>query len=254
MSTEFWLIFEPQIRPTRFSRNFLFIPATAGRKVRLCVKLFDFFPRWILIRLTWNFSRFVPNSLEILTWNFGKIYFGRIFQIFCRNQGYPLPKPMKFRPTFCNFILCPYSLKKFTQVLSYVVCTQVRRQVHRQITKRKYGDEKPGRFVFGKSVSFTLGLGLTTPYSFRILVWNFYRTIFIVSTEFWVILEPQIRPTGFAINILFITATAGRKVRLCVKLFDFFPRWILICLTWNLSRFVPNSVEILTWSFGKKTI
>ena len=121
--------------------------------------------------------------------------------------------------------------KKFTQVLSYVVCTQVRRQVHRQMTKRRYGEEKPGRFVFRKPISFTLGLGLTTPYSLGILVWNFYQKLVIVSTEFWLRFEPQIRPTRFAINFLFITAMTGRKVRLCVKLFDFFPRWILIRLT-----------------------
>jgi len=61
-------------------------------------------------------------------------------------------------------------LKKFTQVLSYVVCTQVRRNVHKQNTETTYGEEKPGRFVFGKPVLFTLGLGLITPYSLGILV------------------------------------------------------------------------------------
>ena len=143
-------------------------------------------------------------------------------------------------------------MKKFTQVLSYVVITQVKRQVHRQITKRRYREEKPGRFVFGKSVSFTFGLGLTTAYSLGILVWNIYRKIVIISTEFWRRFEPQIRRTKFAINFLFITAKAGRKVRLCVKLFNFFPRWILIRLTWYLSCFVQNSVENFTWNFGKK--
>ena len=125
------------------------------------------------------------------------------------------------------------ALKKFTQVLSYVVCTQVRRHVHKQITEGRYGEEKPGRFVFGKSVLFTLGLGLTAPYSLGILVWNFYQAFFIVSIEFWLRFEPQTRPTGFAINFLFITARAERKVRSCVKLFDFFPGRILMCLTWN---------------------
>jgi len=142
--------------------------------------------------------------------------------------------------------------KKFTQVLSYVFCVQVRRHVHKQITKRRYGGEKPGLSVFGKPVLFTLGLGLATPYSPGILVWNFYQTFVTVSTEFWLRFEPQIRPTRLAINFLFITAWAERKVRLCVKLFDFFRGWILIHLTWNLSRFVPNSVEILTWNFRKK--
>jgi len=99
---------------------------------------------------------------------------------------------------------------------------------------------------------FTLGLRLTTPYSLGILVWNFYQTFVIVSVEFRLRFEPQIRPTRLAINFLFITARAGRKVRLCVKLFDFFRGRILIRLTWNLSRSVPNSVEILTWYFRKE--
>ena len=144
------------------------------------------------------------------------------------------------------------ALKKFTRVLSYVVCTQVRRHVHKQITKRRYGGEKPGRFVFEKPVLFTLGLGLTTPYSLGILVWNFYQRCVIVSTEFLLRFESQIRPTRLAVNFLFITARAERKVHLCVKQFDFFRGRILVRLIWNLSHFVPNSVEIHTWNFRKK--
>jgi len=219
------------------------------------------------------------------------------------------------------FFRARFVLKIFTQVLSYVVCTQVRRHVHKQITERRYREEKPGRFVFGKPVLFTLGLGLTAPYPLGILVWNFYQTFVIVSLEFWLRFEPQTRPTRFAINFLFITARAERKVRLCVKLFgfflgeyssvwpeicrvlsqiqwrflrgisgknhferifqkfcgnqgyqnflfiiaraerkvrlcvkffDFFRLWVFIRLTWNMSRFGPNSVETLTWNFKKK--
>jgi len=82
--------------------------------------------------------------------------------------------------------------------------------------------EKPRRSVFGTPVLFSLGLGLTTPYSLGILVWNFYQTLVIASIEFWLRSEPQIRPTGFAINFLFITIRAKRMIRLCVKLFYFF--------------------------------
>ena len=39
---------------------------------------------------------------------------------------------------------------------------------------------------------------------------------------FWLRFEAQIRPTGLAINFLLIIARARRKVRWCVKLFDFF--------------------------------
>ena len=142
--------------------------------------------------------------------------------------------------------------KKFTEAVSYVVCTQLRRHVHKQITKRRCEEEKPGRSVFGKPVLFTLGPGLTTSYSLGILVWNFYQTLVIVSTEFWLRFETQTRPTKFAINFLSVTARPERKFRLYLKLFDFFHRWILIRLTWNLSRFVPNSVETLTSYFMKK--
>jgi len=41
-----------------------------------------------------------------------KNYSGRIFQKFCANQGYPLPKLVKFRPNICNFILGPYCAHK----------------------------------------------------------------------------------------------------------------------------------------------
>jgi len=109
---EFRLGFEPQIHPTRFAINFLFITARAERKVRLCVKLFEFFPRWILIHLTCALSKIQWRFLHgISTEN----YFRRIFQKFCANQDFLLPKFVKFRPTFCNFILRPYCVKKFTQ-------------------------------------------------------------------------------------------------------------------------------------------
>jgi len=184
-----------------------------------------------------------------------KNYFGRIFHKFYWKSRLSSTETCEISPYFQQF----YSgsilrWKKFTQVLSYVVCTQVRSHVHKHITKRRYEEEKPGRFVFGKPVLFTLGLGLTTPYSFGILVWNLYWTFVVVSTELRLRFEPQIHPTRFAINFLFITARADRKVSLCVKLFDFIRGWILIRLSWNLSRFVPNSVEILTWNFRKKLL
>jgi len=122
---------------------------------------------------------------------------------------------------------------------------------HKKNTKRGCGEEKPGRFVFEKHVLFTLRLGLTTPYSLCILVWNFYQTFVIVSIECWLRLDPIIRSTRFAINFLFITATAEKKVHLCVKLFDFFPTLILIRLTCNLSRFSQILSRFLPGILGK---
>jgi len=191
----------------------------------------------ILSRIQWKFLRGIV----------GKNYFRRIFKKFSRKP----PKPVKFRPTFWNFYFAfVLHWKKFTKVLSYVVCTKVRRHVYKRITKRRNEEKKQGRFVFGKLVLFTLGLGLTTPYSLGVLVWNLYQMFVTVSLEFWLRFESQIRLTWLTISFLFITAI--RKVRSCVKLFDFFRGWMLIHLTWNLSHFVPNSVDILPWNFRKK--
>jgi len=64
----------------------------------------------------------------------------------------------------------PYCIQKFQKYFSYAVCTQLRRRVHKHIIKRRYRDEKPGCFVFGKPVVFTLDVGLTTPNSLGLLV------------------------------------------------------------------------------------
>jgi len=95
-------------------------------------------------------------------------------------------------------------------------------------------------------------VGVSTPYFLGVLVWYLDQTFVTVSIQLWLRFEPQIRPARLAINFLLVTARAEKKVRLCVKLFDFFRGWILIRLTRNLSRFVPNSVDIQTWNIRKK--
>jgi len=71
---------------------------------------------------------------------------------------------------------------------------------------------------------------------------------------YWVLAETWAPDSSQEIgNKFFIHHCKGwRNVCLCVKLFDFFRGWILLCLTRNLSRFVSNSMEILTWNFRKK--
>jgi len=175
------------------------------------------------------------------------------FRNFRANQGYPNTETCEILPYFLQFLFCVcIALKKFTQVFSYVVCTQVRRHVHKRSTKRRYGEEKTKRFVFGKLVLFTLGLRLTTSYTLCVLVLNLYQTFVTVSIEFWLRFEPHILPTRLTISFLLIIAMTERKVRSCEKLLAFFRVWILICFTWNSSRYVPNSVEILTLNFRKK--
>ena len=56
----------------------------------------------VLSQIQWRFLRGIS----------GENYFGRIFQKFCENQGYPLVKLVKFRPTFYNFFPGPYCAEK----------------------------------------------------------------------------------------------------------------------------------------------
>jgi len=74
------------------------------------------------------FSNFVQTKSILYRnlWNYGLIY------------------AISFRVLLC--------WKKLTQALSYVICTQARRHVHKRVRKGRYEDEKPERFVFGKSV------------------------------------------------------------------------------------------------------
>jgi len=180
-----------------------------------------------------KFVAFCPRfSLDSYVEFQEKIIPGQFFWNFVKNQGLSTSKFFEISPYFLQFYsVLTNCFEKFIQVLSCAVCTLQRRHVHKQITKRIYREEKPGHLFFGKTGCVTLGLGLTPPYSSRVLVWKFYQTFFILCIEFWLRFEPQIRPTRFSMNFLFITARVERKVCLCVKLFDFLPRWILICLT-----------------------
>jgi len=216
---EFWLSFDPQIRPTRFAINFLFNTARGERKVCLCLKLFYFFLRWILIRLTSNLSRFVPNSVKILTWNFSKkLILEKISEILWKTKAIST-KIWVISPYFLQFyfgfILRWKISKKFTQVLLYVVFTQLGRHFHKQITKEGRGKKIEDIFFPRKPLLFTLGLGLITPYSTGLFLWNIYHTFLIVCAEFWLRFDPQICATRFAIN--FLSTLSGLKGRfVCV--------------------------------------
>jgi len=237
--------FESQIRPTRLAINILLITASLKGRFVFVWNCLIFFRGWMLIVwpeichvLSQNHWRFIHGTL-------GKNYFSRIFQKFSCKPRLFSSKTCEISPYILQFLFCVrIAQKKFTPVLLYVDCTQERRNVHKRITKRRYGEEKPARLVFEKPVLLKLGLGLTTPYSLGLLAWNFYQTFETVSIEFLLRFEPQISPTRFVINILLITVRLkGRFV--CVwNCLIFFRGWMLIRLTWNLSRFVPKSLEI----------
>jgi len=87
---------------------------------------------------------FVPNSVDILAWNFRKKQFWKNFsEILCKPR-LSSTKTCEISPYFLGILFwVRIALKKFTHVLSYAVYTQVRKHVHKQITERRYGAEKP---------------------------------------------------------------------------------------------------------------
>ena len=82
-----------------------------------------------LILFVGEYSSVWPEICPVLSqiqWRFlggitGKNHSGRIFQKFCKNQGYPVPKLVKFRPNFCNFILGLYCAEKI-HTSTFVCC------------------------------------------------------------------------------------------------------------------------------------
>jgi len=110
-----------------------------------------------------KFVAFCPKFSQILTWNFRKKLFREYFsEILLKTKPILYRKMWNFAQLSAILFWVRIAFKKFTEVLSYVVCTQLRKHVHKQFTKRRCVEEKPGRFVFGKPVLFTLGPGLTT--------------------------------------------------------------------------------------------
>ena len=112
-----------------------------------------YFPRWILICLTWNLSCFVLNWVQIITCQLRKKLFRDNFSEILWKTNAISSNICEISPYFLQFYyVLTNCIEKFTQVLSCVVCTVLRRHVHKQITKRRYREEKSGHFVFGKPV------------------------------------------------------------------------------------------------------
>ena len=150
-----------------------------------------------LIFFVGKYSSVGPEICHVLSqiqWRFlrgilGKNYFGRIFQKFCANQGYPLPELAKFRPSTWNLFWVPIVLKKLTQVLSYLVWTQVRRQVHKKNYKKKIRGRKARSFCFQKisfvhSRSGTYYTSLLGYFGLKFLP-DVCHCVYSVLTEIW---------------------------------------------------------------------
>jgi len=215
-----------------------------------------FFRGWILIRLTWNWSPFVPNSVEILTLNFRKTLFWENFsEIFTQTKTISSTETCEISPYFLQFLFCVrIALKKFTQVLSKFSYTRVRRHVHKRITKRRHGEEKPGRFFFRKTSFVHSRSG-----NYYALLLGCFRLKFlpdILHCVYWVLAEIWAPDSSEKIgNKVFIDRCQGWKGGSFVSETSWFFSWVNTHpFELKFVAFVPNSVEILTLNFGKKNI
>jgi len=158
------------------------------------VKVFDFFLREYLS--VWpQICRALSQIQSIFLGGIsGKNYFGIVFHKFCANQGYPLQKNCEISLYFLQFYP-GFIVRWKNSHKQYHILFEPKKE-GTSINKRQKDDtgKKIQDFFFGKPVLFTLGVGLTTPYSLGILVWKIYHTLVIVSIEFWRIFEPKFIP------------------------------------------------------------
>jgi len=94
----------------------------------------------VLSQIQWRFLRGISE----------KTIRGEFFGSFVQTKDILYRNLWNFALLSAIFILCPYCAEKVHTSTSYVVCTQVRRHVHKRIIRRRYREENPGRFVFGK--------------------------------------------------------------------------------------------------------
>ena len=135
----------------KIDNKFFIDHCQSWKKVRSCVKLFNFFRGLILIRLTWNLSRFVPNSVEIHTWNFRKkIFWENFSEIFVQTKD-PLPKLVKFRPTFWNFYSASI-LRWKIHTSTFICCLHPSKEARPYTNnKKKIRGRKARTFCFQKT-------------------------------------------------------------------------------------------------------
>jgi len=128
----------------------------------------------MLIRFTRNLLRFVPNSVKIVMWNWRKKLFRENFsQILCKPKAILYQNWWNFAQLSAILFWVRIKLRKFTQVLSYIVCTQVRRHVHKKITEVDTG-KKSQDVLFSENQFCSLSVWDLL----RLRPWVFWSEIF----------------------------------------------------------------------------
>ena len=168
----------------------------------------------VLSQIQWRFLRGIS----------GKNYFGRIFQKFCANQGYPLPKLLKFRPTFWNFILGPYCAEKI-HTSTFICCLHPGKEARPlKNHRKKIWGRKARTFCFWKT-SFVHSRSGT----YYALLLGYFGLKFLPDIRhcvYWVLAETWVPDSSHKI---------GNKF------------FIHHCQGWKEGSFVCESVWIFSW-------
>jgi len=153
----------------------------------------------------------ICRVLSLIQWRFlgglsGKNYSGRIFQKFFANQGYPLPKLVKFRPNFYNFILGPYCAHKH-----FLMCfapSQGGASINE--SQREETGKKTQHVLFSENRFCSLSVWD----SLRLTPWVFWSEIFTRHSHcvYWVLAEVWAPDSSHKIgNKFFIRHCQGWK-------------------------------------------
>ena len=114
---------------------------------------------------------------------------GEFLRNFIQNKGYSLPKIVKFRPTFCNFILGPYCVEKI-HTTTFICCFHPGKEARLQTNhKNKIRWRKARTFCFRKTSFFPSHFGtyyaLLLGYFSLIFLPDISNCVYCVLAEIW---------------------------------------------------------------------
>ena len=223
------------------------------------MKLFDHF----LTEYSYVWVKICRVSSQILLGFFHKIStrnsFWKRFQKHVALQGAPLSRFVKFCPNFYNFILSSYCAKMFRKHLHkyfHLSFVSSQRGTSKKKTQKNIEGRKAKTFYFRKKNKFSSFVCSRSGIYYALFLGCFDLKFLrdIPYCVYWVVAEIWASNSFPKIwNQYFIRHCHDWKESsyLC-EIVVSFSNWILVRFSWNLLRFIPNSVGILPKDFNKK--
>jgi len=177
-----------------------------------------------------------------------KLFFENCSRNFLDSKELLYPDLRNFDLVFAILILVHITLISFENMYTCtLICSLYPvKEVHPKRKHRKrYKEENPRRFVFGKNKCCSFVCSRSCNYYTLYLVYFDLKSIHSYCV-YWIVAEISVSNSFHIIcNEFFISHYHDRKEGsfLCETVTSF-STWILVCLSWNLSRFVPHSVGI----------